>query len=105
MSAILLPFKTGGAIDWAGLARQIERAAGVGLRPAVHVDRGGGQRGRDEGRGEQRASGLLEDDHQVHPAKLGREQSMGITNWDGPRKFIQRQVKNFQSRFAVACLT
>jgi hypothetical protein len=33
MSAILLPFKTGGAIDWAGLARQIERAAGVGLRP------------------------------------------------------------------------
>jgi dihydrodipicolinate synthase/N-acetylneuraminate lyase len=43
MSAILLPFKTGGAIDWAGLARQIERAAGVGLRPAVNMDTGYGQ--------------------------------------------------------------
>jgi dihydrodipicolinate synthase/N-acetylneuraminate lyase len=40
MSAVLLPFDAGGAIDWSALARHVERTAAAGLRPAVNMDTG-----------------------------------------------------------------
>ncbi len=40
MSAILLPFKTSGEIDWQGLASHIQRTVESGLIPAVNMDTG-----------------------------------------------------------------
>jgi dihydrodipicolinate synthase/N-acetylneuraminate lyase len=40
ISAILLPFKGDGDIDWPGLADQVRRTAEAGLRPAVNMDTG-----------------------------------------------------------------
>jgi dihydrodipicolinate synthase/N-acetylneuraminate lyase len=40
ISAVLMPFDRDGRPDFAGLARQIERAAAAGLTPAVNMDTG-----------------------------------------------------------------
>lgn len=40
ISAILLPFKENGDIDWPGLADHARRTAEAGLRPAVNMDTG-----------------------------------------------------------------
>lgn len=40
ISAILLPFRENGDIDWPGLADQVRRAAAAGLTPAVNMDTG-----------------------------------------------------------------
>jgi dihydrodipicolinate synthase/N-acetylneuraminate lyase len=40
VSAILLPFAPGGAIDWPAFARHVERTAAAGLTPAVNMDTG-----------------------------------------------------------------
>jgi dihydrodipicolinate synthase/N-acetylneuraminate lyase len=42
ISAILLPFTTGGEIDWVGFTTHVERTADVGLSPAVNMDTGFG---------------------------------------------------------------
>ena len=42
MSAILLPFDAGGAIDWRAFAAHVERTAEAGLVPAVNMDTGYG---------------------------------------------------------------
>jgi dihydrodipicolinate synthase/N-acetylneuraminate lyase len=42
MSAVLLPFTSGGAIDWAGFEAHLGRTAGCGLIPAVNMDTGFG---------------------------------------------------------------
>jgi dihydrodipicolinate synthase/N-acetylneuraminate lyase len=42
MSAVLLPFAEGGAIDWDALAAAVERTAAAGLVPAVNMDTGYG---------------------------------------------------------------
>jgi len=40
ISAILLPFRENGDIDWPGLAAQVRRTADAGLTPAVNMDTG-----------------------------------------------------------------
>jgi dihydrodipicolinate synthase/N-acetylneuraminate lyase len=40
ISAVLLPFDAGGAIDWAAFAAHVERTAAAGLVPAVNMDTG-----------------------------------------------------------------
>ena len=40
MSAILLPFEIGGAVDWSSLESHIERTFAAGLAPAVNMDTG-----------------------------------------------------------------
>jgi dihydrodipicolinate synthase/N-acetylneuraminate lyase len=40
MSAILLPFKVNGEIDWAGFDAHVTRTARAGLTPAVNMDTG-----------------------------------------------------------------
>jgi dihydrodipicolinate synthase/N-acetylneuraminate lyase len=40
MSAVLLPFTAGGAIDWPGFAAHVARTADAGLTPAVNMDTG-----------------------------------------------------------------
>ncbi len=40
MSAVLVPFTSEGAIDWAALEAHIARTAGAGLVPAVNMDTG-----------------------------------------------------------------
>jgi dihydrodipicolinate synthase/N-acetylneuraminate lyase len=40
MSAVLLPFTTGGAIDWEAAERHVERTVAAGLAPAVNMDTG-----------------------------------------------------------------
>lgn len=40
MSAILLPFTTGGSIDWPHFEAHVARTAAAGLRPAVNMDTG-----------------------------------------------------------------
>ncbi len=40
ISAILLPFKADGAIDWPGLAAHVRRTAEAGIVPAVNMDTG-----------------------------------------------------------------
>lgn len=40
MSAVLLPFKEGGTIDFDGLAHNLQRTAATGLVPAVNMDTG-----------------------------------------------------------------
>jgi dihydrodipicolinate synthase/N-acetylneuraminate lyase len=40
ISAVLLPFDQGGAIDWAGFRSLVERTVGAGLVPAVNMDTG-----------------------------------------------------------------
>ena len=40
MSAILLPFTSGGNVDWSGFAEHVERTAAAGLVPAVNMDTG-----------------------------------------------------------------
>ncbi len=40
MSAILLPFTGGGAVDWPGFEAHVERTAAAGLIPAVNMDTG-----------------------------------------------------------------
>lgn len=40
MSAVLLPFTTDGAIDWAAFEAHVARTAGAGLVPAVNMDTG-----------------------------------------------------------------
>jgi dihydrodipicolinate synthase/N-acetylneuraminate lyase len=40
MSAILLPFREDGAIDWAGFCAHVARTAHAGLTPAVNMDTG-----------------------------------------------------------------
>ena len=40
MSAILLPFESGGSIDWASFDAHVSRTAAAGLRPAVNMDTG-----------------------------------------------------------------
>jgi dihydrodipicolinate synthase/N-acetylneuraminate lyase len=42
MSAILLPFKDNGSVDWAGLRAHVGRTAAAGLTPAVNMDTGYG---------------------------------------------------------------
>ncbi len=42
ISAMLLPYTAGGAIDWPGFAALLERTAGCGLAPAVNMDTGYG---------------------------------------------------------------
>jgi dihydrodipicolinate synthase/N-acetylneuraminate lyase len=42
MSAVLLPFDAGGAIDWRAFAAHVERTAEAGLVPAVNMDTGYG---------------------------------------------------------------
>jgi dihydrodipicolinate synthase/N-acetylneuraminate lyase len=42
ISAILLPFKSSGSIDWPGLTAHCLRTAGAGLVPAVNMDTGFG---------------------------------------------------------------
>lgn len=39
-SAVLLPYTSGGSIDWAGFDRLLERTAAAGLVPAVNMDTG-----------------------------------------------------------------
>ena len=40
ISAVLLPFREGGEIDWPGLANLLRRTADAGLTPAVNMDTG-----------------------------------------------------------------
>ena len=40
ISAILLPFRENGDIDWPGLADHVRRTAEAGLTPAVNMDTG-----------------------------------------------------------------
>ena len=40
MSAILLPFREDGEVDWDGFGNQVGRAIAAGLRPAVNMDTG-----------------------------------------------------------------
>ncbi|NLA36309.1 MAG: dihydrodipicolinate synthase family protein [Actinobacteria bacterium] len=40
MSAILLPFRTDGAVDWAGFEAHVQRTLDCGLAPAVNMDTG-----------------------------------------------------------------
>ena len=40
MSAILLPFRTNGGVDWDGFRRHVSRTADSGLTPAVNMDTG-----------------------------------------------------------------
>ncbi len=40
ISAVLLPFDPGGAIDWTAFAAHVERTAAAGLVPAVNMDTG-----------------------------------------------------------------
>ena len=40
MSAVLLPFRSDGAVDWDALAAHVARTAEVGLVPAVNMDTG-----------------------------------------------------------------
>jgi dihydrodipicolinate synthase/N-acetylneuraminate lyase len=40
ISAVLLPFDAGGAIDWTAFAAHVERTAAAGLVPAVNMDTG-----------------------------------------------------------------
>ena len=40
MSAVLLPYDDGGAVDWAGFEAHVERTAAAGLTPAVNMDTG-----------------------------------------------------------------
>ena len=40
MSAILLPFRSDGAIDWDGFAAHVARTAAAGIAPAVNMDTG-----------------------------------------------------------------
>jgi len=40
MSAILLPFRADGAVDWNGFRRHVARTADSGLSPAVNMDTG-----------------------------------------------------------------
>jgi dihydrodipicolinate synthase/N-acetylneuraminate lyase len=40
MSAVLLPFRAGGAIDWPGFEAHVARTASAGLVPAVNMDTG-----------------------------------------------------------------
>jgi dihydrodipicolinate synthase/N-acetylneuraminate lyase len=40
MSAILLPFTEGGAVDWDGFCAHVARTAAAGLTPAVNMDTG-----------------------------------------------------------------
>lgn len=40
MSAILLPFRADGDVDWAGFEAHVARTAAAGLRPAVNMDTG-----------------------------------------------------------------
>lgn len=40
MSAILLPFKIDGSVDWAGFEAHVERTSAAGLTPAVNMDTG-----------------------------------------------------------------
>ncbi len=40
MSAILLPFRPGGAVDWAAFEAHLARTADAGLAPAVNMDTG-----------------------------------------------------------------
>jgi dihydrodipicolinate synthase/N-acetylneuraminate lyase len=40
MSAILLPFTTGGDVDWPGLRAHVQRTLDAGLIPAVNMDTG-----------------------------------------------------------------
>ena len=42
MSAILLPFRADGGIDWPGFRAHVERTAAAGLAPAVNMDTGFG---------------------------------------------------------------
>jgi len=42
MSAILLPFESGGSVDWAGFRAHVARTAAAGLTPAVNMDTGYG---------------------------------------------------------------
>jgi dihydrodipicolinate synthase/N-acetylneuraminate lyase len=42
MSAILLPFRADGAVDWPGFRAHVERTAVAGLAPAVNMDTGFG---------------------------------------------------------------
>ena len=42
MSAVLLPFAEGGAVDWDALAAGVERTAAAALVPAVNMDTGYG---------------------------------------------------------------
>ncbi len=42
MSAILLPFTTGGGVDWPGFRAHVARTAAAGLTPAVNMDTGYG---------------------------------------------------------------
>ena len=40
MSAILLPFESGGGVDWPGFRAHLERTVAAGLTPAVNMDTG-----------------------------------------------------------------
>jgi dihydrodipicolinate synthase/N-acetylneuraminate lyase len=40
MSAILLPFQSGGGVDWPGFRAHVERTVAAGLTPAVNMDTG-----------------------------------------------------------------
>lgn len=40
MSAILLPFRADGSVDWAGFEAHVERTSSAGLTPAVNMDTG-----------------------------------------------------------------
>ena len=40
ISAILLPFTQGGAVDWTGFCAHVERTVEAGLIPAVNMDTG-----------------------------------------------------------------
>jgi dihydrodipicolinate synthase/N-acetylneuraminate lyase len=42
MSAILLPFESGGSVDWPGFRAHVARTASAGLTPAVNMDTGYG---------------------------------------------------------------
>jgi dihydrodipicolinate synthase/N-acetylneuraminate lyase len=40
MSAVLIPFESGGGVDWAGFRAHLARTAAAGLTPAVNMDTG-----------------------------------------------------------------
>jgi dihydrodipicolinate synthase/N-acetylneuraminate lyase len=40
ISALLLPYRTGGQVDWTAYADALERTAGAGVQPAVNMDTG-----------------------------------------------------------------
>jgi hypothetical protein len=40
MSAIYLPFRDSGAVDWHGFEEHVDRTRGAGLMPAVNMDTG-----------------------------------------------------------------